>query len=124
MYFIAAFGLLMMCLSIVMIVNPEYWSNGIVKFSKKNYFHWFEIVSRLASGIVFILYHESTLYPLLILNIGYLLIAVSVGLLLIGSVKHRKFAVWSAHKCKNIFRPSGIGAFMFGIFLLQISILA
>ena len=34
MYFIAASGLLMMCLSAVMVVNPNYWADGIVNFSK------------------------------------------------------------------------------------------
>jgi len=31
-YLIAFFGALMMLLSVVMMVNPEYWSRGIVKF--------------------------------------------------------------------------------------------
>ena len=104
MYFIAAFGLLMMCLSVVMIVNPNYWSDGIVRFSNKPYFHWFEIISRVTAGFVFVLFNKSTLFPELILGFGYLLIAVGFGLLITGSVKHRKFAVWSAHKFKSTFR--------------------
>ena len=121
MYFIAAFGILLMCLSVIMIVNPNYWSNGIVDFSKKPYFHWFEIISRIISGVLFVLFNESTSYPQLILSLGYILIAVGFGLILIGSVKHRQFAVWSAHRFKSTFRPSGIASFIFGIFLIYVS---
>jgi len=115
------FGLLMICLSVVMIVNPNYWSDGIVDFSKKTYFHWFEVMSRLIAGIVFVLFNQSTLYPQLILSIGYLLIAVGLGLAITGSIKHRKFAVWSAHKFKSVFRPAGVGSLIFGIFLIYVS---
>ena len=121
MYFIAAFGFLMICLSIIMIVNPNYWSNGIIDFSRKTYFHWFEVGSRIIAGLVFVFYGKNTLYPQLIHSFGYLLIAVAFGLIITGSVKHRQFAVWSAHKFKNIFRPAGIGSFIFGTFLIYIS---
>lgn len=121
MYFITAFGLLMMCLSIIMMVSPNYWSNGIVRFSKKLYFHWVEIISRLTAGAVFVLFNTSTLYPQLILAIGYLLIAVGFGLVILGSVNHRRFAVWSAHKFTAIFRPAGFGSFIFGSFLIYVS---
>jgi uncharacterized protein YjeT (DUF2065 family) len=120
-YFITAFGLLMVCLSVIMIVNPSYWSVGIVDFSKKYYFHWFEVVSRIITGVVFVLFNKSTLYPQLILSLGYLLIAVGIGLFIMGSDKHRKFAVWSAHKFKSIFRLAGIGSLIFGIFLMYVS---
>ncbi len=104
-----------------MIVNPSYWSNGIVDFSRKPYFHWFEVISRLIAGLVFVLYSQTTLYPQLVLSIGYLLIAVGFGLIITGSVKHRQFAVWSANKFKSIFRLAGFGSFIFGGFLIYIS---
>jgi uncharacterized membrane protein HdeD (DUF308 family) len=104
-----------------MIVNPNSWSDRIVDFSKRIYFHWFEVISRLIAGVVFVLYNKSTLYPQLILSIGYLLIAVSIGLVIIGSNKHRKFAVWSVHKFKSTFRYAGVVSFIFGIFLIYAS---
>jgi len=104
-----------------MIINPNYWSVGIIDFSKKNYFHWFEVFSRIIAGLIFVLFNKSTLYPQLILGIGYLLIAVGFGLLITGSVKHRRFAVWSAHRFKSTFRFAGIGSFIFGIFLIYVS---
>lgn len=111
-----------MLLSIVMITNPDYWSNGIIKFSEKPYFHPFEILSRLAFGIGFIMSADQTLYPILMLVIGYLLIAVGVGLLLIRSSKHKQFAVWSARRFKNTFRPMGLGSLFFGAFLVYATV--
>ncbi len=101
-----------------MIINPEYWSNGIVKFSEKRWFHPFEIISRFAFGVVFVIFAGQTLYPKLMSFIGYLLIAVSVGLLLTPPSKHREFAVWSAERFRNLFRPLGFISLLFGVFLI------
>jgi hypothetical protein len=117
-YFIAAFGLLMMCLSVVMISSPNYWSDGILTFSKKPYFHWFEIITRLITGGIFVLFYQATLFPKLMLGVGIVLIAVSFGLLIAGATKHRQFAVWSARKFIRVFRFSGVCSFMFGIFII------
>lgn len=121
MYFIASFGLLMMCLSIIMIVNPNYCSAGIIEFSRKKYFHGFEIASRLSAGLIFVFYKESARHSDLIVGIGYLLILVGLGLMLIGSNKYRKFATWSANKFKRTFRPAGFCSFIFGGFLIYTS---
>lgn len=121
MYFITAFGALMVALSFIMITKPNDWSNGIIAFSKKPWFHWFEVLSRTLAGAIFIFYYEQSLYPNLIKGLGYLLIAVGIGLIIIGPQKHKKFAVWSAEKFRPIFRVSGIGSFCFGIFLIYIS---
>lgn len=121
MYFITAFGSVMICLSLVMIVNPRYWSDSIVTFSKKSYFHWFEVVSRLVVGFVFVGFSQSTLYPQLTLGIGCLLIAVGFGLIVIGAVKHREFAVWSALKFRGIFRLAGCVSLVFGLFLIYVA---
>ena len=118
MYAIAFFGLLMMFLSVVMIVNPQYWSHTIVAFSEKPYFHPFEIISRALFGLVFVYYSDQTHYPAVMIFIGYMLIAVAVGLSLTPPSKHRQFAVWSADKFKNTFRYAGMGSLFFGAFLI------
>lgn len=121
MYFIAAFGLLMMCLSVVMIANPNYWSAGILAFSKKPYFHWFEISTRFIAGFIFILSYKASLFPNLILGFGVMLLGVSFGLVIAGSARHRQFAVWSALKFNKVFRFAGFASFMFGILLIYTS---
>ena len=124
MYLIALFGVLMMLLSVVMMVNPEYWSRGIVRFSKVAYFHPFEILSRLTFGVVFITFAGQTLYPMLISIVGYILVIVGVGLLFTPPSKHRQFAVWSAHKFRPVFRSAGAVSFAFGIFIIYTALWA
>ncbi|MDQ3132590.1 MAG: hypothetical protein M3Q99_17725 [Acidobacteriota bacterium] len=75
-------------------------------------------MSRFVFGLGFVLFAEETLYPKLTLAIGYLLIAVSVGLLFTPPSKHRKFALWSAHKFRDKFRWLGFGSLIFGAFLI------
>jgi len=122
MYAIACFGILMMLISAVMVINPEYWSDGIVRFSEKTYFHPFEILSRLGFGTILIVFSDQTLYPSVMLGVGYLLVAVGIGLLITPPSKHKQFAVWSAKKFKNVFRPAGIGSFFFGVFLIYAAV--
>ena len=121
MFVFIIFGLLTICLSSIMVISPQKWSNGIVAFSEKSYFHWFEVISRFIAGVLFIAFHQHTSFPQLMLAIGYLLLAVSLGLIVVGSAKHKEFAVWSASKFKSTFRVAGICSFCFGLFLIYIA---
>ncbi len=122
MYLIAFFGVLMVALSCVMIASPKAWSDGIVKFSEKPYFHPFEVISRILFGIIFIAFADQTRYPTMNSTIGYLLTLVGVGLLLTPPVRHRRFAVWSAERFRHIFRPAGLVSLVFGMFIVYTAI--
>ena len=117
-YAIAFFGILMILLSAVMVIAPDSWSNGILKFSRMTYFHGFEIVSRLFFGAIFIAFSEQTLYPAVMGAFGYLMMAVGVGLLIAGPSRHKQFADWSAKKFNKTFRPAGIVSTVFGVFIV------
>ena len=118
MYAIAFFGILMILLSAVMAINPDNWSDGILKFSRMKYFHGFEIASRLFFGAIFIVFSEQTLYPTVMGAFGYLMVAVGLGLLVVGPSRHKQFAVWSAAKFNKTFRPAGIVSTSFGVFIV------
>ena len=118
MYAIAFFGILMILLSAVMVIDPDNWSNGIVKFSRTKYFHGFEIISRLFFGAIFIAFSKQTLYPAVMGAFGYLMVTAGVGLLIAGSSRHKQFAVWSAKKFNKTFRPAGIVSIVFGVFIV------
>lgn len=118
LYAIAFFGILMILLSVLMVIDPDSWSNGILKFSRMTYFHGFEIVSRLSFGAIFVAFSEQTLYPAVIGALGYLMVAVGVGLLIAGPSRHKQFAVWSAKKFNKTFRPAGIASTVFGVFII------
>ena len=122
MYAIAFFGILMILLSTMMVINPDSWSNRILKFSQMKVFHGFEIVSRLFFGVVFITFADQTLYPAVMRAFGYLMAAVGVGLLIAGPSRHQQFAVWSARKFFRTFRPAGIVSLMFGAFIAYAAI--
>ena len=118
MYAIALFGVLMILLSVVMAIDPDNWSDGILKFSRMTYFHEFEIASRLLFGGIFVAYAGQTVYPVAMRAFGYLMVAVGVGLLIAGPSRHRQFAVWSAAKFNKLFRPAGVVSTVAGSFIV------
>lgn len=122
MYLIAAFGFLMMLLGLSMVAKPDSFSNGIILFSEKSYFHLFEILSRITAGVIFVSYAANTVFPKTILFIGYGLILVGIGLTLTPPKLHRKFAVWSANSFRSNFRLIGIASVPLSIFLIYAAI--
>ena len=118
MYAIAFFGILMILLSVMMMLDPDKWSTGILKFSQITYFHGFEIASRLLFGAIFVAFSEQTLYPSVMIAFGYLMVAVGVGLLIAGPSRHKQFAVWSAKKFNKTFRPAGVVSTVVGVFII------
>ena len=122
MYLIAAFGFLMMFFSVVMAAKPDSFSEGIISFSEKPYFHIFEVVSRVAAGLIFFTYAVDTLFPKTFAVIGVGLILVGLGLTLTPPKFHRKFAVWSANNFRNKFRLIGVGSIPLSMFVIYAAI--
>jgi hypothetical protein len=123
MYPIFAIGLLTVILSLMMIVSPKGWSQGILAFAARPYFHIAEILLRFALGAVLLIFAEQTLHPLLFRVMGYLVLAVGVGLIMAGPNRHRAFAVKSAG-FTSIFRPAGLFSLAFGIFIIYSALAA
>jgi hypothetical protein len=117
MYMIAAIGLLTIALSLLMIASPGGWARGILLFAAKPYFHAAEILSRLVLGGTLVAFAGDTLHPRLMGAVGYVLVAVAVGLLCMGSRRHRAFAEKSASFDK-VFRPAGFFSLAFGVFVV------
>ena len=115
MYAIAAIGLGMMILSVVMIVSPSAWSRGMLAFSKKSYFHVFEITSRLSLGGVLWLFAGGTSYPKLFTGMAAMFLFAGVFLIFIGIDRHRAFAVRAA-TFTRLFRFAGFASLAFGAF--------
>lgn len=108
MYFIAGFGLVMLYFCGYMLVKPKQFASSIIRFSRWQYFHVFEICSRIVLGILFIVVAKTSLLPTVFQGLGVLLLAVAVGLVLIGANQHQQFAVFAATKFKDSFRLIGI----------------
>lgn len=124
MFWIGLFGLLMMLISVMMITSPELWVDLALKFSRLKYMHPLEILIRLTFGVPFVIYGPETDYPILIEYMGYLLLAVGVGLMLTPQSKHRRFAIWAINKVGKGFRMAGLGSLIFGGFLIYVALSA
>lgn len=122
MYFIAAFGLLMLLFSLMMLFRPHAFAQGIINFSEQPYFHPFEIISRLIAGGIFVSYATETQFPLLFKIIGSVLLLVGVGLVLTPPALHKKFAVQSANSCKNYFRFIGVMSVVLALALIYAAV--
>lgn len=109
--------MLTILLSAVMIASPDFWSRGIVWFSRKSYFHAAEVFTRLLLGGVLIAGASQTRHPELIGGIGYVLLGVALFLILLGARRHHAFALRSASFVR-LFRPAGVVSLLFGIFVL------
>lgn len=118
MYAIAINGALMVAISLIMIAKPNYWGKLIVRFSRMPYMHPLEIVIRLGFGLLFVRYADESKFPLMIRIMGYVLLAVGVGLVFTPPSSHRRFAVWSVERFSRIFRPAGILSLAFGLLLI------
>jgi hypothetical protein len=90
MFLIASFGSLMIFACILMVVNPERFSAGIVRVSEKK---WFHILSRSIAGAIFITYSSDTHYPSVFRILGYGLIVVAIGLVILAPQRQKKFAL-------------------------------
>ena len=122
MYLIASFGVLMVFICILMASNPHQFSAGIVRFSEKKWFHIFEILSRAIAGAIFIVYSSSTLYPTAFKIMGYVLIVVAIGLVILAPKRHKRFAMWAARNFENKFRPIGILSIPLGVLIIYMAL--
>lgn len=117
MYAIIAVGLLTIGLSSIMLFNPGGFSRGLLSFAEKSWFHIFEIVTRITLGAVLIAFAASSSFPGLLFGLGCLFVLAGLILIVIGSRRHREFAVQSAG-FGWLFRPAGVAGILFGSFLL------
>ena len=76
---IAAFGLIMVLISLVMITKPDAWGRCIVRFCRMPYMHPLEMTIRLGFGLLFLQYADGTKFPLIIKMMGYVLVAAGVS---------------------------------------------
>ena len=121
MYSIAVFGFIMVLISVVMMAKPDAWARCIVLYSRMPYMHALEILIRLGFGLLFVKYASDAKFPLTIEIMGYILLAVGIGLMLTPPSSHRRFAVWSVEKFSKHFRRAGLVSFAFGVFLIYVA---
>ena len=73
-------------------------------------------------GVIFLSFSNETKAPNFFDVIGWGLLLVAFGLLLLKSNRHKSFAVWAAHKFQSRFRLIGIISAPFGLLLAYMAI--
>lgn len=121
MVFVAIYGVFLVVVSLWMIATPDPWVDKATDYVRWRFMHPVEILIAAGSGIGFVLSATSSPFPLALTIFGYLLVAIGIGLVVIGPTAHRRFGVWSFQKVRPIVRPSGFASLIIGIFLVYIS---
>lgn len=115
MILLVLFGVGMAFFGLFMILKPAQFSESIVQFSEKPWFHVFEVISRLVLGLAFVFFADQTAYPKFVLGLGFVLCLASIILVLLGGKRHRQFAVFISGYLKSKFRYIGFFAFGLGM---------
>ncbi|MGI2170445.1 hypothetical protein ACROAE_09645 [Shewanella sp. MF05960] len=120
---ISIWGISICCFGLFMLLKPVAFADAIIVFSRKRYFHYFEILSRLAIGAALLLDAHNTAYPLVFEFIGNLLFIVAIVLVFMTEKHHKKFAVTAAKHCVSWFKPAGLVALVFGLWVLYAAVM-
>lgn len=97
----------------LMIEAPLQFSRGIALFSEKLWFHPFEIISRAIFGVLCLTFATNAPHSTLLYLIGGVLCFSSIFLVIIGSDRHKKFAILTS-RIGNKFRVLGLVAVLCG----------
>lgn len=114
------FGLGMLIFGCLMFAKPLSFSKGILRFSEKPWFHSFEVISRLALGLLLLTSTQHTSYPLFVFVLGILLGFTSIFLIIMGADWHRRFAVFTS-EFNEKFRWLGVISIVGGFVLIYLS---
>lgn len=115
-------GALMALISLWMALKPTSFADGVAAFSGWRWFHAFEVLSRLAIGAAFVLLNDAFDYPTFATGLGYLLIAVGFGLVVLGRTRHERFARYTATLGAGVLRPAGAVGVALGVLLAYLAL--
>ena len=119
MLLVVVFGIGMLGFGCFMANRPLQYSKGIAQFSAKPWYQSFEITSRLIVGTMLLAFSEKTHYPNIVAFLGGALCFVGIFLILIGPVRHKRFALLTSRIGKN-FRFLGLVAMLCGAGLVYV----
>lgn len=104
MYILVACGLCMFLFCAVAALWPDRMADGIITYSKKPYFQWLEVGTRFLLGVICVIFANETAHPKAFKAVGFIIMAVSFGLMAIGTKRHRQFAEWVTQLLRPYFR--------------------
>jgi hypothetical protein len=116
-------GAFLLLLGVLSLVRPSLAKQFLLGFAGSQYKHYIEMFVRLVTGAAFITYAPHMLYAEIFKFFGWLLVATTVGLLLIPWQWHQRFAKQTVPQAVRFITLIGVSSIAFGLFILTASFL-
>ena len=118
-YVIIIFGIFIIFIGFVMLINPNKARNTLRKAGSTNFINYSEITIRLIPAIALIVYSDASKFPEPFNIFGWIMLITSVVLYAIPRKIHHRFSMKSADYLKPIyFQLLSTFAFLFGGLIL------
>lgn len=118
-YVILIFGIFIIFIGFVMLINPKKARNTLRKAGSTNFINYTEITIRLIPAIALIVYSDFSKFPEAFKIFGWIMLITSLVLYIIPRKIHHKFSMLSADYLKPIyFQLISAFAFLLGGLIL------
>ncbi len=117
-YIILLFGISILLLGVVILVNPDSIFGLIISHSESLSLHVLAVVVRLVLGIALITYAAASHYPVALQALGWLTITAAVILGIMGRSRFKGLMTWALSFASAFGRFAGFGAILLGGFLI------
>ena len=115
---ITLFSILIFLAGIVLLINPKPLFDFLGKNLNKSYVYISAVIVRLVLGAFLVATASQSKFPVAVQILGWLFIAVAVGLVIVGNSNFKKLVSWVLSRFAPYARVSGLFAVLFGGLLL------
>ena len=117
-YIILLFGISILLLGVVMLVNPGSTFGLIRRHAESLSLHVLAVVGRLVLGVALITYSAESHYPVALQVLGWLAVTAAIILGIMGRSRFKGLMPWALSFASPFGRFAGFGAILFGGFLI------
>lgn len=111
-------GLYFLGLALSIVVTPVRTKRFLTSFASSARAHYTEQVLRLIAGAAIVAFSPEMRFPVVFRVFGWLIVATSLGLLVVPWRWHRRFGAWAIPLAIRHIKLYALGAFVLGAFLL------
>lgn len=115
---VVAFGLYLIGLAATIVFRPQAARRFLGAFAGSARAHYIEQAARLVVGTALVIFAPSMRHPELFGAFGWIVLATTLGLLLIPWRWHNRFAQWAVPFALRQMKLFAVGAFALGNFVL------
>ena len=121
-YVILLFGISILLLGVVILVNPDSILGLIRSHSESLSLYVLAVVVRLVLGIALITYSAESHYPVALQVLGWLTVTVAIILGIMGRSRFKGLMTWALSFASAFGRFAGGGAILLGGFLIYAAV--